>query len=199
MATLEDGDSEGENPNGGGGACDKQRGNQARDRDRESSQSGLSQAESGNVILEGGEGEPVGSGEDEARASRDLSDSGKQVVISNEKQVVISSGKLGASGDLPNSESVGGTGSPWLKKSQTGTLEPVIEVVGGVASMQIPEDIFDESELLWKSFVVGYFIGDAPHIGPVHATQARGKVMRTKDLLYLGKQGSTKKASVRKI
>lgn len=66
-----------------------------------------------------------------------------------------------------------GAGSPWLKKSQAGPSKPVIEIVGGVASIQISENIFDESELLWNSFVVGYFIGDSPHMGSVHATVNR--------------------------
>ncbi|KAJ4876557.1 DUF4283 domain-containing protein [Raphanus sativus] len=48
--------------------------------------------------------------------------------------------------------------------------QPEVEIVEGVASIQIPDDIFDEAELLWKSFVVGYFIGDAPHVGSIHAT-----------------------------
>lgn len=49
----------------------------------------------------------------------------------------------------------------------------MVEVVNGVASIQIPAEIFDEAELLWKSFVVGYFIGDAPHVGSIHATVNR--------------------------
>lgn len=42
-----------------------------------------------------------------------------------------------------------------------------------VASIQIPTEIFDEAELLWKSFVVGYFVGDAPHVRSIHATVNR--------------------------
>ena len=64
--------------------------------------------------------------------------------------------------------------SPWAKKQQDGVqAEAFIDIVNGVASMAIPDAIFDESELLWKSYVVGYFIGDAPHVGSIHATVNR--------------------------
>ncbi|KAH0863180.1 hypothetical protein HID58_080391 [Brassica napus] len=59
------------------------------------------------------------------------------------------------------------------KKSKASETEAAITVVDGVANMDIPEEIFDEAELLWKSFVVGHFIGDAPHIGSIHATVNR--------------------------
>ncbi|CAF1915825.1 unnamed protein product [Brassica napus] len=48
-----------------------------------------------------------------------------------------------------------------------------IDVVNGVAAIHVPEDIFDDADLLWKSYVVGYFIGDAPHVGSIHATVNR--------------------------
>lgn len=64
--------------------------------------------------------------------------------------------------------------SPWTKKQSGGVApEASIEIANGVASMEIPEEIFDEAELLWKSYVVGYFIGDAPHVGLIHATIKR--------------------------
>lgn len=64
--------------------------------------------------------------------------------------------------------------SPWTKKQHDGVApEASIEITNGVASMEIPDEIFDESELLWKSYVVGYFIGDAPHVGSIHATVNR--------------------------
>lgn len=62
--------------------------------------------------------------------------------------------------------------TPW-SKSLPLDANPVVEIVNGVASIQIPDEIFDEAELLWKSFVVGYFIGDAPHVGTIHATVNR--------------------------
>ncbi|KAH0898892.1 LOW QUALITY PROTEIN: hypothetical protein HID58_048460, partial [Brassica napus] len=62
----------------------------------------------------------------------------------------------------------------WSKNlAGKGVAEPFIEIVDGIASLQIPDAIFDEAELLWKSFVVGYFIGDAPHVGSIHATVNR--------------------------
>ncbi|KAG2328737.1 hypothetical protein Bca52824_011465 [Brassica carinata] len=39
--------------------------------------------------------------------------------------------------------------------------------------MTIPDEIFEDPNPLWKSFLVGYFIGDAPHIGFIHATVNR--------------------------
>uniref|UniRef100_A0A0D3ECX5 DUF4283 domain-containing protein n=1 Tax=Brassica oleracea var. oleracea TaxID=109376 RepID=A0A0D3ECX5_BRAOL len=64
--------------------------------------------------------------------------------------------------------------APWTKKKMGGgDPEAIVDVVDGVASLQIPEEIFDEAELLWKSYVVGYFIGDAPHVGSIHATVNR--------------------------
>ncbi|KAG2250733.1 hypothetical protein Bca52824_080869 [Brassica carinata] len=64
--------------------------------------------------------------------------------------------------------------SPWSKDlAGRAGAEPVIDIVDGIATLQIPDAIFDEAELLWKSFVVGYFIGDAPHVGSIHATVNR--------------------------
>lgn len=62
--------------------------------------------------------------------------------------------------------------SPWKKISSVDS-HTAVEVIGGVATIQIPEEIFDNGELLWKSYVVGYFIGDAPHVGSIHATVNR--------------------------
>ncbi|KAL0723241.1 hypothetical protein Bca4012_037840 [Brassica carinata] len=39
--------------------------------------------------------------------------------------------------------------------------------------MTIPDEIFEDPNPLWKRFLVGYFIGDAPHIGFIHATVNR--------------------------
>ncbi|KAG5400823.1 hypothetical protein IGI04_015430 [Brassica rapa subsp. trilocularis] len=64
--------------------------------------------------------------------------------------------------------------APWAKKKMGGgEPEAIVDVVDGVASLQIPEKIFDEAELLWKSYVVGYLIGDSPHVGSIHATVNR--------------------------
>ncbi|KAH0879209.1 hypothetical protein HID58_066603 [Brassica napus] len=64
--------------------------------------------------------------------------------------------------------------SPWSKDlAGRAGAEPVIDIVDGIATLQIPDAIFDEAELLWKTFVVGYFIGDAPHMGSIHATVNR--------------------------
>uniref|UniRef100_A0A0D3CAS6 DUF4283 domain-containing protein n=1 Tax=Brassica oleracea var. oleracea TaxID=109376 RepID=A0A0D3CAS6_BRAOL len=148
MAFLTDGDSEGGNPSGGdGGGGSASTGTKEGDMLRVSlmdSEAREVQGGTSNIVKAGTQGENEG-------------------------------GRTGATVGSPISikDDASKTNSPWLKNSQAGPSVPVIEVVGGVASMQIPEDIFDESELLWKSFVVGYFIGDAPHIGSVHATVNR--------------------------
>ncbi|XP_033131098.1 uncharacterized protein LOC103846234 [Brassica rapa] len=47
--------------------------------------------------------------------------------------------------------------APWVKKKMGGgEPEAIVDVVDGVASLQIPEEIFDEAELLWKSYVGGF-------------------------------------------
>ena len=80
-----------------------------------------------------------------------------------------------ASPPVLRSDSVHGSppaNSAWTKKQGDAVL-PVIDVVDGVASMTIPDEIFEDPNPLWKSFVVGYFIGDAPHVGSIHATVNR--------------------------
>lgn len=51
--------------------------------------------------------------------------------------------------------------------------EPAFVVENGVASMELPVEVFEDSEPLWRVFVVGYFIGDTPHVGSIHATVNR--------------------------
>ncbi|KAF8050691.1 hypothetical protein N665_1903s0001 [Sinapis alba] len=46
---------------------------------------------------------------------------------------------------------------------------PEFIVKDGVAEVAIPVELFEDVEPLWKSFVVGYFMNDAPHIGYIHA------------------------------
>ncbi|KAF3593051.1 hypothetical protein DY000_02020508 [Brassica cretica] len=58
--------------------------------------------------------------------------------------------------------------NPW-KSLVVGSSRPVFEVSNGVAAIDIPEDIYTSSDPLWKNYVVGYFIGDAPHVGSIHA------------------------------
>uniref|UniRef100_A0A0D3CPN0 DUF4283 domain-containing protein n=1 Tax=Brassica oleracea var. oleracea TaxID=109376 RepID=A0A0D3CPN0_BRAOL len=45
--------------------------------------------------------------------------------------------------------------------------------IDGVVSLTIPEEILADPNPLWRCYVVGYFIGDAPHIGSIHATVNR--------------------------
>lgn len=30
-------------------------------------------------------------------------------------------------------------------------------------------EVFEDSDPLWRAFAVGYFVGDAPHVGSIHA------------------------------
>lgn len=48
-----------------------------------------------------------------------------------------------------------------------------MEIRAGVADIQIPEEVFADAVPLWESFLVGYFMGDAPHIGSIHSTMNR--------------------------
>lgn len=51
--------------------------------------------------------------------------------------------------------------------------KPVFNLDNGVARVSIPDEIVDEGSPLWERFVVGYFMGDAPYIGRIHATVNR--------------------------
>lgn len=48
-----------------------------------------------------------------------------------------------------------------------------VDVVNGVAKLTIPAEVVENSVPLWKNFVVGHFMGDAPHVGSIHATVNR--------------------------
>lgn len=52
-------------------------------------------------------------------------------------------------------------------------LSPEFVVKDGVAAVEIPAELLDDSEPLWKCFLVGYFMSEAPHIGSIHATVNR--------------------------
>ncbi|CAN6846331.1 unnamed protein product, partial [Brassica oleracea] len=42
-----------------------------------------------------------------------------------------------------------------------------------VVELTIPDEILTDQNPLWRCYVVGYFIGDAPHVGSIHATVNR--------------------------
>jgi len=52
-------------------------------------------------------------------------------------------------------------------------FQPDFCVKNGAASVTIPPEVVTNSVSLWKCFVVGFFMGDAPHVGSVHATVNR--------------------------
>lgn len=54
-----------------------------------------------------------------------------------------------------------------------GQIHTDFTVSNGVAEITIPENVLWEAEPLWKSFVAGYFMGDAPHVGTIHTTVNR--------------------------
>uniref|UniRef100_A0A0D3BM65 DUF4283 domain-containing protein n=1 Tax=Brassica oleracea var. oleracea TaxID=109376 RepID=A0A0D3BM65_BRAOL len=45
----------------------------------------------------------------------------------------------------------------------------VDDLQGGVASVDLPEALLSNSKPLWSAYIVGHFMGDAPHISKVHA------------------------------
>ncbi|CAE6128896.1 unnamed protein product [Arabidopsis arenosa] len=57
--------------------------------------------------------------------------------------------------------------------SPVAQCDPLPEVVNGVARITIPEELFVDAVPLRKSFVVGHFLGDVPHVGTIHATVNR--------------------------
>ncbi|CAF1708152.1 hypothetical protein YC2023_041006 [Brassica napus] len=65
--------------------------------------------------------------------------------------------------------------SPWKSPlvASSDVPRPAYEVSNGVAALDIPEEVFASLVPLWKAFVVGYFIGEAPHVGSIHATVNR--------------------------
>ena len=66
---------------------------------------------------------------------------------------------------------VSGSHNPWNAPASppVAALRPAFEVLNGVDALEISEEVFMSSVPLWKACVVGYFIGDAPHVGSIHA------------------------------
>ncbi|CDY39577.1 BnaCnng09460D [Brassica napus] len=46
---------------------------------------------------------------------------------------------------------------------------PMADLQGGVALVDLPDELLSDSKPLWSAYIVGHFMGDAPHIGKVHA------------------------------
>ncbi|KAL0735633.1 hypothetical protein Bca4012_011843 [Brassica carinata] len=44
-----------------------------------------------------------------------------------------------------------------------------VKMEGGVRSVEIPEEVFEDPSPLWDDFLIGKFLEKAPHIGKVHA------------------------------
>ncbi|KAF3550168.1 hypothetical protein DY000_02007428 [Brassica cretica] len=63
---------------------------------------------------------------------------------------------------------------PW-SKGPVADFQPLIDVTDGVASIQIPNEIYANPEPFWRSFVVGHFIGD-PHVAV--STEAGGNGLK---------------------
>lgn len=55
----------------------------------------------------------------------------------------------------------------------TPTYSTDFEVIDGVVQATIQTEILRQSQPLWTNYMVGFFIGDAPHIGKIHATVNR--------------------------
>lgn len=52
-------------------------------------------------------------------------------------------------------------------------LMPQFVVKDGVAEVEVPVELLQDTEPLWRCCLVGYFMNDAPHIGSIHATLNR--------------------------
>lgn len=59
--------------------------------------------------------------------------------------------------------------NPW----KTTAPDPLYAVENKITSLEIPMEVFEDSEPLWRAFAVGYFNGDAPHMSSIHATVYR--------------------------
>ena len=57
------------------------------------------------------------------------------------------------------------------KFSNVVRYSPVADLQGGVAYVDLPEELLSDSKPLWSAYIVGHFMGDASHIGNVHACQ----------------------------
>lgn len=55
--------------------------------------------------------------------------------------------------------------NPWAED----VPKPVFEVENGIAALEILVVSFKDFDPIWKYFVVGYFIGDTPHVRSIHA------------------------------
>ncbi|ESQ46661.1 hypothetical protein EUTSA_v10000538mg [Eutrema salsugineum] len=58
-------------------------------------------------------------------------------------------------------------------RDPSGSIKPDFVLTNGIAQITIPKEIVADAMPLWKNFVVGYFMGDAPHVGSIHATVNR--------------------------
>lgn len=82
-----------------------------------------------------------------------------------------SSGKVTVSQEVGTGRAAGAAGAAGARVSYAGAVDgsskssssqPIFEVKNGVAEIEIPVEIFEDAEPLWKCFMVGYFINDAP-------------------------------------
>lgn len=55
------------------------------------------------------------------------------------------------------------------KFSNVVRYSPVADLQGGIATVDLPEELLSDSKPLWSAYIIGHFMGDAPHIGKVHA------------------------------
>lgn len=89
----------------------------------------------------------------------------------------------GSSASPPSQDPSGQPTSPSQKESwisvvraaptSVSQFQPELIVSNGVARISIPDELIVDAMPLWKSFVVGHFMGDIPHVGTIHATVNR--------------------------
>ncbi|KAH0880748.1 hypothetical protein HID58_068142, partial [Brassica napus] len=77
-----------------------------------------------------------------------------------------------------------------VNEGSTPGLVPEFTVVDGVADIKILVEVFEDVAPLWKSCVVGYFMGDSPFIGSIYYTVNRiwGSPKTKVDVQFISKR-----------
>ncbi|KAG5415430.1 hypothetical protein IGI04_002997 [Brassica rapa subsp. trilocularis] len=70
---------------------------------------------------------------------------------------------------------------PEGKFSNVVRYSPVADLQGGVASVDLPEELLSDSTPLWSAYIVGHFMGDVPHIAHLATVEASAQQSSTKD------------------
>lgn len=96
-------------------------------------------------------------------------------VILSEYRIVGGKEEMVVKEGLPSQETEKGKNSyaAAVCDGAVSNLVPKFTVIDGVADIEIPAEVFEDVAPLWRSYVVGYFMGDSPFIGSIHSTVNR--------------------------